>query len=179
MVTLVIAAAEAGLSPYAAAHPSWGSHGHSYQVINGAHLAAPLVAPINHWDLPAYGGYGGHHWAGSHGIHNAGHWAGAPLAVPLAHGANLIGHGYGAAPLAVTIAHGAGLIGHGHGADLIGHGHGAGLAVGAGLVGHGHGHAAKYTAITPGAVHEAPLPGHLLSRTSLNVAAPAGTAFVH
>jgi hypothetical protein len=36
-------------------------------------------------------------------------------------------------------------------------------------------HAATYTAKTRGAVHTAPLPGHVLSQTSLNLAAPAGT----
>lgn len=34
---------------------------------------------------------------------------------------------------------------------------------------------AKYTAVNRGAIHEAPLPGHALSQTSLNVAPAPGT----
>lgn len=112
------------------------------------HLSSSSV--LSSWNRPAYSQSYGPPSYGSPSYGN--HWQGAHAAygAPAAYGAHA-GYGNGwAAPLA---------------------GHHNGLAHQA-VPG-----AARYTAITPGAIHEAPLPGHVLSQTALNIAAPAGTLY--
>ncbi|KAM7353875.1 uncharacterized protein ACRADG_005794 [Cochliomyia hominivorax] len=105
------------------------------------------------------------HWGHAAVDHSA--WAG-PLVAPLA------GHGfYGGIP-GISLAQGPALGHHGLG---LAHGAGLGLAHGAGLaLAHGaHAGPGVYVAKTRGAVHTAPLAGHLASATSVNVAPAPGT----
>ncbi|CAD6999771.1 adult cuticle protein 1 [Ceratitis capitata] len=91
----------------------------------------------------------------------------------------LLGHGGWAGPAAVTAwgGSGHGLWGGIPGISLSQGPHGAAIAapLAAPLaLGHGHG-AGVYVAKTRGAVHTAPLPGHINSATSLNLAPAPGT----
>ncbi|CAD6999775.1 unnamed protein product [Ceratitis capitata] len=83
----------------------------------------------------------------------------------LAHG-GWGGHGAWAGPAAVTAWGGSG-----HGTSWCCHCRSIGCSL---ALGHGHG-AGVYVAKTRGAVHTAPLAGHINSATSLNVAPAPGT----
>ncbi|XP_065357692.1 adult cuticle protein 1-like [Calliphora vicina] len=135
-----------------------GAHapGVSY-VTSAIHPAGPWGAPLG-----LHGGWGGHAAVD----HSA--WAG-PLVAPLAGHGLWGGHGawgahgaWGGHP-GISLAQG----------PALGHA-GLGLGLGHGLA-HGPHGPGVYVAKTRGAVHTAPLAGHIASATSLNVAPAPGT----
>ena len=111
----------------------------------GVSYVTTAVHPAGPWGGPWGAGHLGA-WGG-HAAVDHGAWGG-PWGGPW--GAPLAGHGLLGAHAAIP---------------------GIGLAQGPGL-GHGHG---VYVAKTRGAVHTAPLAGHIASATSVNVAPAPGT----
>ncbi|KAL5281099.1 hypothetical protein ACFFRR_004864 [Megaselia abdita] len=126
-------------------------HGLSYTAVSGPHHA--IVAPLVHHASVAHHGYhdDGHwhgDWHGDHYGHDDGQWHG-----------DWHGHHY---PAAIDLHHG-----HHYPAAIDVH-----HAVP--YVHHGH-HEGQYVAKTRGAVHTAPLAGHIQSAAAINVAPAPGT----
>ncbi|KAM7352878.1 uncharacterized protein ACRADG_005230 isoform 2-T4 [Cochliomyia hominivorax] len=118
----------------------------------GVSYVTTAVHPAGPWGGP---------WGGPLGLHGA---YGGPYVAPLGLG---LGHGHGLAIPGISLAQGPAL---GHAGLGLGLAHGGlGLAHGAA---HGPG---VYVAKTRGAIHTAPLAGHLASATSVNVAPAPGT----
>jgi Cuticle protein len=120
----------------------------------------------NHWQLPA-----------AVDVSHYGHWAGAPAAVDVSHhgydDGQWRGHGYYQPAYSYANQWSApSVYAYDHGHAYAAHDHGHAYAHAVAPVAH---HGATYTAKTRGAVHTAPLPGHVLSQTSLNVAPAPGT----
>ena len=145
MLALAVGAVQSSLAPI-----SYVSH--------AVHPAGPWGGPWGGW-AGAHGGA----WAGGHGWAGHGAWDGA------------WGHGHGwAAPAAVAV--------HAAPAWSSGHGWTGPAAKWAGTPGislaqgpAGHHHEGVYVAKTRGAVHTAPLAGHVNSATSVNLAPAPGT----
>jgi hypothetical protein len=98
-------------------------------------------------------------------VHHDGHWAG-PAAIDVSHSGHWAAPAvHWAAPVATSYANQWSAPAHSH-VHTYAHAHSHDVVPD---------HGATYTAKTLGAIHTAPLPGHVLSQTSLNLAAPAGT----
>ncbi|XP_055853080.1 adult cuticle protein 1-like [Episyrphus balteatus] len=136
--------------------PGLGLGVHSLGLGHGVHGQLLAQGPA----VVGLGGLGGL----SSAVNIAGH--GIPAAVNIAGSPLLASHGI---PAAVNIAGGPLLAGHGISAAVAVAPHVAFAAPVHGV------HGASYVAQTRGAVHSAPLPGHIQSAASVNVAPAPGT----
>ena len=97
------------------------------------------------------------------------------------HGPVWAAHGHGPAAVAIhespvhVVSHGPSLVVDGHGPAAVVAAHGPAVVAHAPAVVVAHGHEGQYVAKTRGAVHTAPLAGHVQSVAAINAAPAPGT----